>query len=174
MRDWREKATSAARRLLDRRFFNEFLTQRRVAIVLIFAIEAALIFIVSSAPFLPGEEQVYSQTVNGTASIVTGEDIPGQIGAIFLNNFRVATSMLAPLLGQFAFLISNYNTARAIEVIALVRGVSPALLTLDLYSLPHTWIETSAYALALTEACYLFWAVTRRGTANFSWNACNA
>ena len=158
------------RRLLDRELFTEFLRKRIAVLALVFAIEAALFFLVANVPFLPGEQARYSQSINATRNAVSGLPIPNQIGTIFWNNEQIAVQDLSPLQGPIYFLLTSYNTARGIEVLALMAGATSNSVLLQLYSLPHTWIETSAYALGITEAVYIIGTVLRRKTPDFDWD----
>jgi hypothetical protein len=78
---------------------------------------------------------------------------------IFTNNFRVATVELIPVLGLFTFGLSLYETARIVEVIAIVKSVGVGLALANLFFLPSTWLELPAYAIATAESIYLVYAM---------------
>ncbi len=129
-------------------------------IVALFAIEVTLIVVVSNSAFFPKELTTYERQYNTTATVLN-ESAIAQVGGIFSNNLRVAGIELLPLLGLFIFGLSLYETARIVEVIGVVKGVSVGLALANLFFLPSTWLELPAYAIASAESIYLCYAIYR-------------
>ena len=110
----------------------------------------SLIFIVASVlPFFPGEQSHYTALLASTRAALAGASPPKTFALIFLNNIQVALSDGFPLIGQIGFALSSYNTGRVLQVIALQDAVSPYTVLQALYALPHTWLETLSYAVAV-------------------------
>ena len=126
-------------------------------ITVLFLAEIAVIFVIANAPFFPSELGTYENQYN-TTSAVLNQGAAGQVVGIFSNNFRVATVELIPLLGLFTFGLSLYETARIVEVIAIVKSVGVGLALANLFFLPSTWLELPAYSIATAESIYLVYA----------------
>lgn len=127
-------------------------------IAMLFALEVALILIVSNSAFFPGELTNYRNQYN-TTSAVLNQTAPGQVAGIFSNNFKVANVELFPAFGLVILGLSIYETARIVEVIGIVKGVPVAAALANLFFLPSTWLELPAYAIAAAESIYLVYAI---------------
>jgi len=127
-------------------------------VAILFALELVAIVVVSTAPFFPSELTTYENQYNNTAAVLNQSAV-GQIGGIFGNNFRVAIVELIPAFGLAIFGLSLYETARIVEAIAVIKGVSVGLALGNLFFLPSTWLELPAYAIAAAEGIYLIYAV---------------
>ena len=126
----------------------EFLTRFTTLAILLFIISQILLILAATLPFLPGEEDVYRSVLNNTTSQIAGASFLEEFRAIFLNNIQVALGGAVPFLGTIGFGIASYSTGRVIQVIAIDRGISSVRILVDLYVLPHTWVEESAYPIA--------------------------
>ena len=126
----------------------EFLTRFTTLAVILFVISQVILISAATLPFFPGEADVYRSVLNNTTSQVTGTSFLGEFRAIFLNNIQVALGGAIPFLGTIGFSIASYSTGRVIQVIAIDQGVSSVRILADLYVLPHTWVEESAYPIA--------------------------
>jgi uncharacterized membrane protein SpoIIM required for sporulation len=126
----------------------EFLARFTTLAILLFIISQILLISAATLPFFPGEAAVYRSVLNNTTSQIAGTSFLGEFRAIFLNNIQVALGGAIPFLGTIGFSIASYSTGRVIQVIAIDRGVSTVRILADLYVLPHTWVEESAYPIA--------------------------
>jgi hypothetical protein len=95
-------------------------------IALLFALELAIIVLVSTSAFLPSEMTAYERQYN-TTSAVLNQTATAQTAAIFTNNLRVAMFELLPLVGLAIFGLSLYETARIVEVIGIIHGQNVGL-----------------------------------------------
>jgi uncharacterized membrane protein SpoIIM required for sporulation len=132
--------------------------KRWTLIAILFVAEIAVIVVIANSPFFPSELTTYKQQYN-TTSAVLNQSAVGQVVGIFSNNFRVATVELIPVLGLFTFGLSLYETARIVEVIAIVKSVGVGLALANLFFLPSTWLELPAYSIAAAESVYLVYAM---------------
>ena len=135
----------------------------------LFLIEIVAIIIISNLPFFPGELSFTENQYNSIKSVAE-QSAFGQISLIFTNNFMVAIRSMIPVLGPAAFVLTIYETARIVEVIAITSGDPVAAALGTLFLLPHTYLELPAYAIAVTESGYLVYAFAagfRRGWAVF-------
>ena len=126
-------------------------------IAILFVIELVVIVAVSSSAFFPSELTTYENQYNSTSAVLNQSAI-GQVGGIFANNFRVSIVELIPAIGLAIFGLSLYETARIVEAIAVIKGVSVGLALGNLFFLPSTWLELPAYAIAAAEGLYLVYA----------------
>ena len=143
--------------------WNDALRQfakRGLALCLIlFVVEVGLLFLVSSAPFFPGEQSFYTGEANSLGSLVQNSTTPQLAVEIFTNNYKIALEEMIPLFGVLLFAISLYVTARVTEAIAIQDKVSALSVVLLLFLLPHSWIELPAYAVATAAGLYLLYGL---------------
>lgn len=151
----------SVRRVFGRESLLVFVRRRLPFIVALFAVEAGLFLAFSSLPMSRDQMQAYSTTWNQTTTSISSLSPPLQVFAIFGNNGYLALEMFTPVFGQISFLLASYNTARVLEVIASQSGVTSWGILLRLYLLPHTWIETFAYAVASGEGMCLVFSLGR-------------
>jgi uncharacterized membrane protein SpoIIM required for sporulation len=132
--------------------------RRWLLIAILFLVEIAMIVFIANSAFLPSELGIYERQYNSTSAVLN-QSAAGQVMGIFSNNFRVAIVELVPLLGLAIFGLSLYETARIVEVIAIVKNVGVGLALGNLFFLPSTWLELPAYAIAAAESFYLVYAL---------------
>jgi len=143
--------------------------KRWLLIAVFFLVEIGMIVFIANSAFLPSELAIYEKQYNSTSTVLN-QASAGQVSAIFSNNFRVAIVELVPVLGLTIFGLSLYETARIVEVIAIVKSVGVGVALGTLFFLPSTWLELPAYAIAAAESVYLVYAIFlgfRRGWTMF-------
>jgi hypothetical protein len=131
-----------------RKIFN-LLMSGLPRIGLIFALEVIASIAIPGLPFLLGEQASFGARYQQLQSSLSGLSSYSLFLHIFLNNEEVALSNIVPAVGILTFLAATYNTARVVEVIALSRNLNPLLYSLSFFAYPHTWVELSAYAVAV-------------------------
>jgi uncharacterized membrane protein SpoIIM required for sporulation len=124
----------------------------------LFVIEVAMIIFVSNSGFFPGELASTQKQYNDIKPVLNQSAV-GQVASIFANNFRVGVLELIPLFGPAIFALSIYETARVVEVIGISNGEGLLLALGTLFFLPSTWLELPAYSIAVSESCYLLYAI---------------
>lgn len=130
--------------------------------LLLFALTQVIMVTASLTPYFPGEQQQYTSLYNSTESGLKTLTIPQEWGAIFFNNIQIALSSLVPGFGFLILGISSYNTGRVVQAAAiyytstLSYRVTPADFLLELYILPHTWVEELSYPLSTALGIYGF------------------
>jgi len=139
-------------------------------IVALFIIEIVFVVWISNSPFFPREQESYVAQYNSLGPVLNAS-APGQVYAIFKNNYFVSVAELVPIAGPVIFGVSLYQTARIVEVIGIVKNVGSGFALADLFILPHTWLELPAYSIAAAESFYLTAAMLglrggRRGFVN--------
>lgn len=138
--------------------FKVIIGKRWPLIALLFALELAMIVLVSTSSIHPSEMTVYEKQYNSTSAVLN-QTATAQTASIFRNNFRVAMFELVPLLGLAIFGLSLYETARIVQVIGIVHGQGVGIALGTLFILPSTWLELPAYAIAASESFYLVYAI---------------
>ncbi|MDA4128143.1 MAG: stage II sporulation protein M [Thaumarchaeota archaeon] len=141
-----------------------FLVRGFKVILILLVAQVISLIVISSLPYFSGEQAFYSQWVQQESAQFSSLSLFGEFTGIFTNNLDVALRMMIPGLGDLVFGGAIYNTSRLLEATAFSRGLQPADLSVTLALLPHTWIELSAYALAVFEGAYIVYAIVpRRG-----------
>lgn len=141
---------------------RQFAKRGLILIVILFLTELAILLIVSSLPYFPGEESVYIQQAQQLNSTTQNATTPQLATEIFTNNYRIALAEMIPILGVFLFTFSLYATARVAEADAYLEHVPVVAVILVLFIVPDTWIELPAYAVATAESLYLLYAIIKR------------
>lgn len=155
---------------------KEFARRGLLLCVLLFLIEVGLFFLVSSLPFFPGEQALYTNQSNQIGNQFQHATLFTTFSGIFVNNYRIALIEMIPGLGVLFFGFSLYATARILQVISISDHASPIIVVLVLLLLfPHSWIELPAYAVATAEGIYLLYAIVKwlfdsTGRASVHWN----
>ena len=144
------------------RAIRQFAVRGLLLCLTLFLIEVGLFFFVSSTPYFPGEQTLYTSQANQLSSQVSNSTSYQLLFQIFTNNLRIALIEMIPIVGTIFFAISIYATARVTQAIAGIDGV-PALflVVLLLVVFPHSFIELPAYAVATAEGLYLFYAIVK-------------
>ncbi len=149
----RIRAGAQLSELFDRRWM------RLVAIV--FAIEVIALIIASVIP-LPQQDQSSLLTVlNNSRSEIMNQTLPAAAVYIFTHNLGIATLEVVPGFGFIVFSGSTLVTGLTLGAEAASYGVSAILITLLLFTLPSTWFELSAYAIAVVANVYIVRAIFR-------------
>jgi uncharacterized membrane protein SpoIIM required for sporulation len=117
----------------------------------LFVLELVVFVALPSFPFMQGEQQSYTQQAQQLGNLLSGRTFLEQTWVVFSNNLRVALVEMLPGLGAIIFGASLYDTARITQAIALNQNLPASLLVLLLFTLPHSWIELSAYPVATGE-----------------------
>lgn len=94
-------------------------------------------------------------------SNITSQSIPVMFFDIFLNNFRVASIEVIPIIGPFFFLASGFATAFIISLEGGNLNVSGLAIFISLLLYPHSWLELPAYAIAVTISVYITYALVK-------------
>lgn len=79
---------------------------------------------------------------------------------IFTHNFAIATVDFIPAFGVFFMVASITVTGAVVSLEAAKLGVSGGLISLQLMTLPHSWLELPAYAVA--SGFSLYFLIDRR------------
>ena len=116
--------------------------------ILLFITSQIILISAATLPFFPGEEHMYATILNGTKSQIVNATFFDQFRVIYTNNIQVAWGGSLPILGTALFGVASYNTGRLVQVIGIDANVSPAIVLLSLYILPHTWFEEFSYPMA--------------------------
>ena len=153
--------------MFSREVTTIFFTRHVRLAFLVFIAEAVLLVVISNLPVLPGELQDYAFTFLNTGSNLRGAAFPQLMLWIFFNNLQVSWLQVTPVLGQAYFLSALYRTARVIQVGAVYNHVSSLTYVLSIYSVPHGWIETYAYATATVEGLFGLLPILRKRWRSF-------
>ncbi|MGA2666436.1 MAG: hypothetical protein ABSF83_15980, partial [Nitrososphaerales archaeon] len=76
--------------------------------LVLFVIEIALFFVISSLPFFSGEQALYTGQAKQLNSTFANQGFVSTFGGIFLNNYRIALLEMVPGLGVILFALSLY------------------------------------------------------------------
>ncbi len=128
-----------------------FADRRVIFFAVLFVLELAVFIVLPSTPFMPGEQQSYTQQAQQLGNTLSGRTFLEQTWYIYSNNLRVGLVEMVPGLGAVIFGASLYETARVTQAIALNQNLPASLVVLILFIFPHSWIELSAYPVATGE-----------------------
>jgi uncharacterized membrane protein SpoIIM required for sporulation len=129
---------------------------RVLALILAFLISLAITFAGTLSPMSSSEAQGIKEEFERIAPYIMN------VPAIFRNNLMYALIMFIPVLGPLSALYVLYSTGRFIAAFAMVSGENPADLFMLMFTLPHGWIEYTAYALAISQSLWLTLRIVQR------------
>ena len=129
---------------------------RVLALILGFLISLAITFAGTLSSMSPSEAQGIKEEFERMATYMMN------VPAIFQNNLMYALIMFIPVLGPPSAFYVFYSTGRFIGALAMVSGKNPAALFLLMFFFPHTWIEYTAYALAISQSLWLTLRIAQR------------
>jgi uncharacterized membrane protein SpoIIM required for sporulation len=81
---------------------------------------------------------------------------------IFANNIKICLLMFIPAAGQFIGFYVLYNTGLVIGAESRVMGMPGMIVLAALFIFPHTWLEFTAYSIALAASSWLIWRLFKR------------
>ncbi len=130
------------------------------AVVIVFLIEAAALFIISAVPVPSGIRQTLINQYNSLQDITSAPMLLSAL-YIFSHNYIIATVEFIPVIGIALFAISTASTALVVGAVGTSTGIAGPAYIFGLFTLPHTWLELPAYAIGITESLFLLSAIAR-------------
>jgi uncharacterized membrane protein SpoIIM required for sporulation len=142
--------------------FSELLDRSRLVVFLVALIVEFTIFVFGLLTPLsvPAQQTLANETNAQFASIPTASGSQ-LVTLIFTHNLALAFLELVPLLGAFVFVYSIYVTGLVAQVIATSAGY-PSQLGAVLFVFPYSFVEFSAYAIAVASGVMLLVAWRRK------------
>jgi uncharacterized membrane protein SpoIIM required for sporulation len=140
---------------LDLSFWTNASSKRKriYSITIILVIGVFLLFIGSLVPVSPQEAKQLSNSLNQT--LPSHKFSITNVGIIFSHNLFICLIEFVPVIGPIWGFLSFFLTGIGISAIANVQGLPPLSVFLILAILPHTWLEFTAYSIAITESIWL-------------------
>lgn len=86
-----------------------------------------------------------------------------QLFSIFYHNFEIALIEFIPGLGVAFLIFSISGTAIALSALSNSQGIPGWAAAMFLMTLPHSWLELPAYAIAAASGLYLIISLARKG-----------
>lgn len=122
------------------------------------------LFIAGSLTPLPSDlAKILYEQLNRTAYEITKDrDLEILTFKIFINNARVATMCVIPLVGVFFSFLVMLSTGLGLSSISLFSNRSRVELLLTTLSAPHTWLEILSISLVSVESIILSYLILKR------------
>lgn len=121
-------------------------------------LEFIIYIIITSIPF---KDPSLLSSFKSEQSSITSQTIPVMFKDIFLNNFKVASLEVIPIIGPFFFLASSSGTALVISLEGGSYNVSGIAVFISLLLFPHSWLELPSYAVAVSISIYLIYSLIK-------------
>jgi hypothetical protein len=135
----------------------EWLSKHRAAFTaLVFLFSMIVLFWGAASPVSPAQVQQYNSTLNNLGHVRAEAYLPRAV-SIMSNNLEIATIEIIPVLGVFFFLLSMYQTGFVVSILGATGSthVPGVLVAFSLMLLPHFWLETPAYSIAVSQGTIL-------------------
>ncbi|BCU66747.1 hypothetical protein HS7_01840 [Sulfolobales archaeon HS-7] len=87
---------------------------------------------------------------------IVSEPYVDMLMSIFLHNLLVATIEFVPIIGVIFFIVSIASTGLVVAVEGTAAKIPGIAIFAELMTLPHSWLELPAYAVATASTVYLF------------------
>ncbi len=120
-----------------------------------FIIEVVILLLVSSIPLTHSQYTYLNNIFNSVENLAVGKSLLASTINIFSHNLLIATLEFIPVFGLIVFGGSMAVTGLLVGAGAVNYGVPGIAVSLALFTLPDTWIELFAYALAAGEGIRL-------------------
>ncbi|MHB8371758.1 MAG: stage II sporulation protein M [Thermoplasmataceae archaeon] len=130
----------------------------RNTFIVFLIIEFLTYLIISSIPFT--DPTMYGRFKKEQGSIIS-QPIYIIFFDIFINNFKVASLEVIPVIGIFFFFASAISTSLVISLEGGAHNISGFFIILTLLFFPHTWLELPSYAIAVSIGVYLFYSLIK-------------
>ncbi len=132
--------------------------QIHIYFFILLVLEFLIYIIVSSIPF---KDPSLLASFKSEQSSITSQSIPVMFMDIFLNNFRVASIEIIPIIGPFFYLASGFATALIISLEGGSYNISGLAVFISLLLFPHSWLELPSYAVAVSISIYLTYTLIK-------------
>ncbi len=129
--------------------------------LLVFALEVIAFIALSAVPLPPAIQSSLIQQYDSLQGVTRAPYITSAL-LIFSHNFLIASLELVPAIGTIWFVVSTAVTSVTISALGSSLGYPGPVISLTLFTLPHSWIELPAYAFATTEGIFVLMAFTRK------------
>ncbi|MBS7639031.1 stage II sporulation protein M [Candidatus Bathyarchaeota archaeon] len=131
--------------------------------IIVFGVIFALCVLATTAGALTKIDLLTARNIvdrmNKIEEVLRTTDIGVQL--IFGNNLMYALGMFVPVAGPWLGFYVLYNTGVIISAFGIIYNTNPLLVFLMLFLYPHTWMEYTAYALAISESFWLIYAAVK-------------
>ena len=121
-------------------------------------LEFLIYIIITSIPF---KDPSLLSSFKSEQSSITSQTIPVMFMDIFLNNFRVASIEVIPIIGPFFYIASGFATALIISLEGGSYNISGIFVFISLLLFPHSWLELPSYAVAVSISIYLTYSLIK-------------
>ena len=132
-------------------------------VAIVFAIELLALVFSSMVPLNQDQQSSLLTVLNSSRSEIMNQSMAGAAVYIFAHNLGIATLEITPGVGLLVFSGSTALTGLTLGAEAASYGLPPALVALVLFTLPSTWFELAAYAIAVVANIYILRAIFRGG-----------
>jgi len=133
----------------ERSILDQLFSRNRLLLFVgLFVVEMVIFLSGLFTPIGSTQQQIIANQTNSQFDFVKTATAFQLVFFIFGHNLLIALVELVPILGAFFYLISIYSTGVATQAIVGAKGL-PAFSGLILFFLPYTFVELSAYALAV-------------------------
>jgi len=143
------KPRSLASELLDR--------QRLLLVLGVFVVELVIFVSGLVTPLSSGEQQIIANQTSSQFAPIQSASLEEQVAFIFSHNLLIALAEMVPVFGAFLFAYSVHFTGLVTQAIVAEKNL-PGLAGLILFVFPYTFVELSAYAIAVASGVMLIWA----------------
>ena len=137
---------------------SELLDRQRLLLILgVLFIELVIFVSGLLTPLSSGEQQIIANQTSSQFAPIQSASLQEQVVYIFSHNLLIALAEMVPVFGAFLFVYSVHFTGLVTQAIVAEKNL-PGLAGLILFVFPYTFVELSAYAIAVASGVMLIWA----------------
>ncbi len=143
---------------IPRSLTSDLLDRQRLLLMLgVFAVELVVFVSGLVTPLSSGEQQIIANQTTTQFAPIQSASLQEQVVFIFSHNLLIALAEMVPVFGAFLFVYSVHFTGLVTQAIVAEKNL-PGLAGLILFIFPYTFVELSAYAIAVASGVMLIWA----------------
>lgn len=92
---------------------------------------------------------------------ITSQPYLPEVFSIFSHNFEISLIEFIPAFGVVFLVLSIFGTALVLSALSTSQNIPGWVASISLMTLPHSWLELPAYAIATASGIYLIIALAK-------------
>ena len=136
-------------------------SKRILAIIVFFLISVLITAAGALTPLSLEDAEARSKELDQIQAEIRNMNILQITVFIFANNFRICLLMFIPAAGPFIGSYVLYNTGLVIGAESQMKNTSGIAVLAALFVFPVTWLEFTAYSIALASGSWLIWRLIK-------------
>lgn len=132
-----------------------FSRERLLVFGIVLSVEVAMFTAAAATPLSSSQLQDLGRQAQNLRNMTQNQSFTSLFILLFTHNSQIALAETIPVFGAIFFQFSIFVTGQIAAALALSNGIPQLGVVVFLLSFPYTYVEFSAYALAVTSGMFL-------------------